>query len=437
MDGGNRTITRTVKQYSSASIPDEDFNTLHKIAKRYQAVKNIIFDRYGGVRGLEKIYGLNDIQNELLTAGIRDELKIPSVYYQMASREAIANIRAAWELTKKKVTRAARKNQGFSESDRHYLYFLLKVDQAFAAVNNRNEIRLKKSLQETYEELASEVEIKHLDNYLRRQVRKYHSKPYAKSDSIFAVDRRGYDYGDHTIHLASGRKRLRISIPLTDNRRFERQISVRLIPEKNGVVIYAPIEVRVRQRKGYGRPIGLSTGLYTMLVTSDGHEYGTQMGKYQTEYSDWLRDESKKYSRNKIANPGREKYRTKKNRLEERLHSYIGRELNRMLNEEQPEAVYLPGMPRLQSSSYSKKHNYRMTSWQFRYVIHHLEMRCAERGIEFREVFGGGIGNTCSRCGAENAKKLPGVFVCSICGYKEKSRINTARNALARGMAER
>ena len=179
MDGGNGTVTRTVKQYNRDPIAEDDFKKLQEIAGKYQKVKNVIYERYGSIRGLEKLIELNAIQKELLQTGIREELKIPSIYYQMAAKEAISDIRARWDITKKKVSRAAWQNKELNEMDLHYIRFLLKVDQALAAVINRKTVKLQKGLQEAFEALVSDVETGHLDNYLRRQARKYHSRPHS------------------------------------------------------------------------------------------------------------------------------------------------------------------------------------------------------------------------------------------------------------------
>ena len=434
MDGGKKTVTRTVRQYNSVPIAEDDFKKLQEIAGKYQKVKNVIYERYGSIRGLERLIELNVVQKELLQAGIREELKIPSIYYQMAAKEAVSDIRARWETTKKKVAGAVRQNEVLNETDRHYIHFLLKVDQAFVAVTNKKPVRLQNSLQEAFEALASEVETRHLDNYLRRQVRKYHSRPHSTTADILSVDRRGYSYRDHGIDLASGRKRFRIHIPMRDSREFDRQLVIRLLPRTRGIEIYAPIEVRVRPVGTDGKAIGLSLGMYTMFVTDEGHEYGADFGSFQTVYSDWLREEAIRYDRNKMANPGRKKHEAKKRRLEEKLHSYIGRELNRMLEEEKPALVCLARFPRLQPSGYGRNNNYRLSTWHFRYVTDRLEMKCEERGVLFKKVSGSGMGNICSSCGAENERKRPGMFICSACGYTEKSRVNTARNALAKGV---
>lgn len=80
--------------------------------------------------------------------------------------------------------------------------------------------------------------------------------------------------------------------------------------------------------------IGIAFGMQTMLTTDQGHEHEVNFGEYQMAYSDWIRRQNAVHSRN--TETGRKKYNAKKNRLAERLHSYINQELNRFLWKKSP-----------------------------------------------------------------------------------------------------
>ena len=438
VNGGSRkTVTRTVKQYNSMPIPPEDLKELVRIGKSYRALKNIAFDRYGGVTGLPKLYGRNAIEKELLAAGIREELSLPSIYFQMAIKEASANMQKEWTLTKRRIRNLAERNRNFTADDVHYIHFILKVDQAFMAVCLRKEPVLPESHREAYGGLAAKVDGKRLDNYIRNKVRKYHKRLKAVKQDTFSVDRRGYSYRGHSIELASGRARKRISIPLTDGRAFDRQLKIRLIPGEQGIEIYAPIGVRVREHGGYIDKVGIALGMDPMLTTDKGRVYGAELKRYQDACESLMidRDERPKDSMRAGARdiPGGKKYLAKKKRSEEQLRSYIGKELNRFLRDEEPAAVYLPKHPPMAGAGRGDSPKWKRARETGIYILEHLGQKCEERGCAVVRVPGRGIGTTCSDCGSLKGKIEGGAFICGACGYKEKVQINSARNALKRG----
>ena len=172
-----------------------------------------------------------------------------------------------------------------------------------------------------------------------------------------------------------------------------------------------------------------------MMTTDEGHQYGEELGRYQSEYSDWIREQTSSYRRNKGDNPGRKKYHGKKRRLEEQLHSYINHELNRFLLEEKPETVYIVKLPKPRAGGANKKINHSLAQWQRGYIRKRLTQKCAEQSVEIVEVLGKDISNECSVCGAIGTKS-EGMFRCPECGYQEEEKKNTARNVKKRGRGD-
>ncbi len=293
-------------------------------------------------------------------------------------------------------------------------------------------LKLPKELQRQYELLASRVEVKKLENYLRRQVRKFPLRLHTDCADGFSVAERAYRYGDHGIYLSVKEKRKRVFVPLTDSNRYTRQLYVQLYPEQSRIELRVPIDVTARKHKDYNRQVGLSMGIFTMFVTDEGHRYGEELGLYQTQLSDWLREQSSIYAKNRTANSGRKKYRDQKRRLQEQLHSYINQELNRFLKTEKPEVIYLPKLPRPGATGPIKRINYTATTWQRGYIKSRLTQKCKEQSITLVEVFGKDISNLCSQCSAIGVKKED-IFSCPNCGYQISQRQNTAQNAKKRG----
>lgn len=429
------TICKTVHQYNKIPVPAEDMRKLQEIAEDYRKVKNYVYTRFGGRAGLSKIYPGYTVQNEMTQSGLRTDLGLPSVYFYLAVFDALGDIKSQWTRTKNKILKLVGKNENFTPEEKHYLRFLLKVSNAFEQVLNGRTVELKKEIQLQYDLLSEHVETGKLHRYLCRQVRKYHVIQHTDKAEGFAIAERAYRYADHGIYISIKEKRKRIFIPLTDNNQYTSQLYVRLYPEQKKVEIKVPVRVEVRSHTDYKKQVGAAVGIYTMLTTDEGHCYGEELGKYQIEYADWIRMQTRIYNRNRSQNPGRKKYYAKKNRFEEQLHSYINCELNRFFQCEKPKTIYIVKLPRPQAKGVNKMINHSVAQWQRGYIRKRLTQKCKERSVEIVEVLGKDISNECSKCGAIGTKSN-GRFICSSCGYETQEKTNTARNVKKRGQGD-
>lgn len=425
-------VCKTIHQYNKEPVKEADMHKLLEIAEDYRKVKNYVYSRYGGIAGLSKLYPGYTVQNEMTGSGYRETLGIPSVYFYLAIFDALGDIKSQWTRTKTKVSKLVNQNEGFSEEDKHYLRFLLKVSNAFEEALNQKPVELSKAVQKQYDKVAAKVDAEKLQRYLRRQVRKHHVRLHTDRADGFSIAERAYRYADHGIYISIKEKRKRIFVPLTDNKQYKSQLYIKLYPKESRIEIKAPINVAVRGHGDYMKQVGVSTGLYTMLTTDEGRHYGEELGRYQIEYADWIREQTRVYNRNRNENPGRKKYNAKKKRMEERLHSYINHELNCFLKEEKPRTVYVVKLPKPRSGGVNKRINHSMAQWQRGYIRKRMLQKCKEQAVEVVEVIGKDISNECSSCGALG-KKEKGEFICPECGYQSEEKTNTARNVKKRG----
>ena len=368
-------------------------------------------------------------------SGYREMLGMPAVYFYLAVFDALGDIKCQWTRTKTKILKLVNQNEGFSEEDKHYLRFLLKVGNAFEQALNQKPVELPKAVQKQYEKVAAQVDTDRLCKYLCRQVRKYHVKLCTERADGFAIAERAYRYADHGIYISIKEKRKRIFVPLTDANHYKSQLYIKLFPEEGNLEIKVPIHVAVHRHMDYQKQVGAAVGLYTMLTTDEGHCYGEELGKYQIEYADWIREQTRNYHRSRNENPGRKKYFAKKRRLEERMHSYMNQELNRFLREEKPQVVYIVKLPKPHAGGVNKRINHSMAQWQRGYIRKRLEQKCKEQAVEIVEVLGKDISNECSECG-ELGMKRKGTFTCPACGYHGEEKMNTARNVKKRGQGD-
>lgn len=424
---------KTVFQYNKYPLEKSDMRMLMDIAKDCSTVKDYVYKRYSGIHSLSKLYPGYTVQNEMTDSGLRERLCLPSVYFYLAVHDAVGNIKSNWTIIKKKISENIKNNKCFSDEQKHYLRFVLKCDVIFEQILERKQVQIdNEAIRIKYEELKSKNDTPRLDNYLRRQVRKYSFIPSSRNIMEFSITERAYRYADHGIYISTKEKRKRIFIYLTDNNRYFCQMRICLIPEKGDVRICIPISVRVKEHNDYKSYIGAAIGMNIMFATSSGNLYGEKIGELHREYASWIRKMNLGYSRNMANNPGREKYNSQKNRRREYLRSYINMELNRMLREEKPERIYVLRLPPQAFHKADKEINNSMNMWQRGYINRRLKQKCIENKISLIEVLGSGISIECSSCG-ETGIKREGRFICERCGLNINERINTAKSIYNRG----
>lgn len=165
-------LCKTVRQYHKEPISPDDFEKLKEIAKDYRYVKNYVYQRYGGIHSLSKLYAKYTVQNEMTESGVRGELGLPSVYFYLAVFEALGDIKTQWTKTKREVLQAIKANEWLKPEEKHYLRFVIKVNACFDGILTGREAIVPDIMQETYLELVKDVDTARLNHYLCRQVRK-------------------------------------------------------------------------------------------------------------------------------------------------------------------------------------------------------------------------------------------------------------------------
>ena len=147
------TVCKIVRQYNKDVIPGEDMQKLLEIARDYACVKNAVYQHYGGIRSLQKLYPGYTVQNEMTKSGLRESLGLPSVYFYMAVFDAVRELKAYWTTVRSQVLKRVNAHEGLGEEEKHFLRYLLKVNNAFDAALNGTEQKLPKEIQARYDSL--------------------------------------------------------------------------------------------------------------------------------------------------------------------------------------------------------------------------------------------------------------------------------------------
>ena len=438
----SETITKTVHQYSRM-IPAEDMEKLYAIAKDYAAVKEYVYNRYSGVKSLSKLNPGYTVQNEMTKSGFRQKLGLPSVYFYLAIFEALGDIKSGWKQLRRIISRNAMKNLNFSWEEKHYVCYILKSDMHFNSVINRCNFDIPAKLAGVLEQAGR------LNNYICRQVRKYKPTYHSNKSNIFSVSHKAYAYENGGIYLTTKVPRKRVFIPLTDNNKYDRQLIIEL--KENRLVIYVPIDSKIKRHNDYINEIGIAWGYYTMFTTSTGNSYGTEYGEKRSKQTEKINqinavhqrmlniykkhiangnlEKAKNIERNNL---GRQKYNRNKDRSDQTIKAYINANINKLIRNEKPAIIYIQKLPPNAGAVYAKEINASLAAWQRGYIKKRLAFKCSINGILLKEVRGTGIANECYLCGAKGISK-EGVFTCTGCGNTENNKINTAKVAINRG----
>lgn len=101
-------ITKTVLQYST-NLPDETIGELKKIALDYNKVRNYVYSRYSGINSLNKLIPGYTVLNEMRYCGLRQQLNLPVVYYELAIFDALRDIKSMWSNLKDRIAALVKK----------------------------------------------------------------------------------------------------------------------------------------------------------------------------------------------------------------------------------------------------------------------------------------------------------------------------------------
>ncbi|MBR1737416.1 MAG: hypothetical protein IJ736_10445, partial [Firmicutes bacterium] len=345
-----KAITKTVLQYSKELSP-EIITELISIAVDYNKVKNYVYGRYSGINSLEKLTPGYTALNEMRYCGLRQQLNLPVVYFELAIFDALRDIKAMWGNLKNNIADLVRKNENLQQDDRVYMLTVLRYSSAFNAILAGNKYEMPKNAD------GLQINTKKLNNLLCRYVRRH--KPILKSgnSNTFTVSPAGYKYyGNGVIGFSSRIPRKRIRIDLKDKDVHSRQLKVYV--EENYVKIAVPIDVEVRNHDDYTNTIYLHIGFANMFTLSNGNVYGKDFNELvNTEtrrlsaknrerfkvykiYSDNAeKGRKQKCRRIKCNNMGKKKYDLQKKIEHTKMTTFVNAEINRMFKQEKPGVI--------------------------------------------------------------------------------------------------
>lgn len=411
---------------------------LKGIAVDYCKVKNYIYGKYSGVKSLGRLTPVYSILNEMRHCGLREQLNLPSVYYELAIADAVTDIKSRWQIAKNKINEKITANEGLSDDDRLYLRTVLKVESIYTAVLNYQEYDMPKKTE------SLKLDIKRLNNLLRRLTRRALTIPKTESMDSFKISANGYSYRNGALFITSRIPRKRVSIPLKDDRIFDRQIRIDIKEET--VALAIPVETKIKKHRDYTNTLYIYIGGIDMCTLSNGNIYGEGLGELINSETDRLTDKNRErrkmyvaYKQNiengnlqkaaniEVHNLGKIKYEKQKKREKSRAETFINSELNRMFKKEKPARIIIT-RPVIKNKTkiYSRTANRRLARSLRGFIKGRLAYKCKMNSVELVEINSKGTGNYCFICGGEG-KRQGKEFICEKCGLRTTIALNSAK----------
>ena len=434
----DRTVTKTVWQYSQP-LPEETMAFLRGIAVDCCKVKNHVYEKYSGVKNVNNLTPVYNILNEMRHCGLREQLDLPAVYYELAVADAVTNIKCSWGTVRNRIGECITANENLSNDDRLYLRTVLKMNGVYAAVLNHQDYEMPRNA------VGLDIDVKRLNNLLCRLTRRYLTQPRTDCTDSFRISPNGYSYRDGAMRIVCRVPRKRISIPLKDGRTFDRQLQVQ-IREKD-IVLAVPVETKVKRHQDYTNTIYVYIGSRDMFTLSNEHIYGEALEALTDPETERLAAKNRErrrmytaYVQNteegalekagniKANNLGKIKYSRQKEKERVRTTTFINSEINRMIRVEKPARVVITRpVTRNKTKIYAKTANRKRTRNFNSYIRERLAYKCRIHSIELAEISSSCTGTVCSFCGAEGRRQGK-MFACESCGSETTIALNSARN---------
>jgi transposase len=446
------TVTRVVE---AVNPTQKKLDQLYKIARRYADVRNEVWRRYGSVSSLRKIDHPREVRDEWIETGKGSQFGLQARGWKMALDEAFGILRSLWSNAKTKVRQRLARRKDFSDPEKHYGFYLLKVDELLHKVLVGEKFDLPEKFRDKGIDRAK------VHKYISSRLRKYKGrKPIQKRARAFSLDENMYDlYEDEEGRLWLGvmslTPRERTHLLLSSQARFSGNIRI-VLRGRKVEIHYTEKEVcpDPKPESQAERVVGIDRGFKEVLTDSDGYVYGEGFGEMLRVESDRLslknkrrnkirsiakkaeeRGDFKKAERIRKNNLGRKKYNRKKWRERKKIQTHIGRALGVFFKAQHPDLIVGEALNFVyrDRKGLPKRVRRYFSGWLKGVIQSMTAMGCLRSGATYAAVNSAYTSQVCSFCGCLGDRRGD-IFHClnGGCGRDVDADYNAARNVLKR-----
>jgi len=435
-----------VRQHSLAV---NNIDEIRDIAKAYTTVKNYVYSRYSGINSLLLIKGYKkNIRDEWMKSNFAAQWKLPARYWKMALDEAISNIKTEWSNTKNRVKIAVINNENLTESERGFILYILKADSILYSILHREGFKIPEKLK------GLTIRMQYICKLVRRYIRKYKgSVPYSHKKTSFMIDRDMYEYkfidNNLNIYIQGLNWGQRIEVKLKD--RNKHKGNLRIVIKDKSIEIHKAKYIKVKnEEKAEEKSIGIDKGYRCLIATSENKFYGEKLNDFLSKETERLNQINakrnrlwalmKKYEKEgntqkadniKRFNMGKVKYNRNKNRFDSQVKSYINREINRFITNDNPSELIMEDLSFVSWEDKFPAHIKRKLSrWIKGYIRERLNYKSNLNNIDQVIVNAAYTSQVCHKCGRFGVRNNE-VFTCPSCGSMDAD-YNASKNIEAR-----
>nr|WP_276575968.1 transposase [Oceanirhabdus seepicola] len=413
------------------------------IGNQFKNVKNYVYSRYSGINSIPLLSKPREIRDEWVKSSFANQWKLPARYWKLALSEAISNIKAEWSNIKRRIKEQCKANYNLAKIDKHYINYILKSNELYHRILTHEEYDIPSKFKDV------DLNFKYLNNLIRRYTRKYKGKiPYSYKSTTFSVDIGLYSYRDDGINITCTKKGKRLPIKLTDSKKYDRTLIIKVV--ENRIEVHIPLNIRAKYHKDYENIIGIDKGYKYLFAVSSGKFYGENLNDYLGKETERLNEINGKRNRfyalynrhleqgnvkkaNSILqnNLGRVKYDHNKLKHNETVKSYINHSLNKLIDKEKPKEIVMEHLDFVNwSGKYPESVKRKLSRWIKGYIRERLEYKCNYNNIKYTYINPAYTSKVCNKCSSFGIRKGD-IFTCPKCG-EIHADINASVNILDR-----
>ena len=435
-------LIKPIEQYSK-KLTSEEIDILNKIGIKFRNNRNYFYSRYNGINNLINSHKFFDTKKQIVSnEKLVKTFNLPARYWKIALMNCLANIKAEWSNTKRRIRANIFKNENINEKERIFMFSILKNDKSLESCLKYKKI--DEYYYKTYKELIPKF--KTLLNKIRRYIRKYKGKtPHTKKIKLLYLDSGLYSYKDNFINISTLETKKRISIKVNDNRIFKTNLIIKWDEDRLKVISTKKYESIPNEF--IKNEIGIDKGIKNLISTSSGNIYGKNIfdkifEKLEKQFTkDKNRQKIFQYMKNLKDNKKIENIRNnnltsiKRNKFMKKTKIFgeniINKEIKRLIKEEKPTLIVKELLNFKNSNNkVNKKIRNRLNKWYCGYINEKIELECNKLEINFIDINPAYTSQICSNCG-NFGKRNGEIFICKNCG-KKHADINASINILKR-----
>lgn len=426
----NAYLAKNVDGYS-LPLSKEVINQLDQLFNNYGRCRGMFYNELCGINNLINVRNFRKIRNKVRKKGFNKVLMkrygFLSRHWTYALFETCSNISSIWTNLANRLRKVIQSHDGLTEEERHWLFFVLKHDDIWQDIlkfDTKFYLKLNKKTQKAYFKVADQLsdrQIKRLSSYLRRIARRYKPKPHKVNphNKSMEYDDSMYRFtGTRTINVSSSVARKPITLTLTSDWHYKTTGNIKLIldRDKERVEIHKQINSHTSTRYWGTVPRGADKGLYTLISSSSGKEYGRGFSALSNKQADILA--KKNAERNKHCDSithkvsGSKHYNKMCNRYKERMKAKINQAVLQFLKGEKPNILVKEDLtwtkdklPKVHNK-YIARSRRRLNSWTKGYLDERLEYYCAKFNIPIQNINPAYTSQYCPYCGHKFDKRV-------------------------------